>query len=672
MKARRILKFILYSFLAVILLLVAAVAAFIYTPDTFLRHVAGEKGSAALDRSFRIDGPIHIGWGWPDTNIHLTGLHLANTKGASDPDMVAIEDLDFHVHVPDLLKFKLNLPGVTIDKPVIILEKHADGSANWDFPALSGANAATSAAIPSQRSSMPILDNLTINQGKLVYRDVAKKLDVTLGIQTATAGGGEKGDFKIDGEGKLQDKTFAIHAQGGSLQMLRESKAAYPLHLHIQMGDTVADINGTFLDPVQMEGVDTKLDLRGDSLSNLFYLTMLPLPPTPAYSISGHLTKQGNLWTFENFKGKVGGSDLEGHLTDDISGKRSFLKGELSSTLLDMKDLAGFTGATPEPRKGDMSSPEQVAKANVEKASSKLIPDVPLDLTRLRASDLDVSLKSDKILAPGLPMDNMNVRFLLKEGVLRIDPLEFGIAAGKIKGSLVLDGAKDVPHVDADLSLTRLSLKSFFAGTQFALQTEGFIGGHFTVSGDGKSLAQVLGDSNGRIGFVMSGGSMSELLVDAAGLDVGNAAVDLLGSDKKADIRCAVMDFPDTGGILNSQIFVIDTTASTIGGHARINLKDETIDAEVSTDPKSPTITVHAPILITGRLKHPSIGIDPKEAAARGVAAGVLSVFLTPLAAVIPFIEMGVGGDSDCSGLVAQARAHMQQSAKPDTGGAAK
>jgi uncharacterized protein involved in outer membrane biogenesis len=660
MAKHRVGKFFLCLLVLLLVLIGVAGALVFFVPGKVIRQIAGDKGSAALDRSFSIDGPISIDWDWTNPYVHLSDIRLANTKGAKDPDMVAIGRLDFHIKIWRLLEGQLNLPDITIEKPDIVLEKYADDTANWQFPALSGANAATSAALPSKRSNFPILGQLTINNGKLVYRDIGKKIDVTLGIQTASGGGGEKGNFILSGQGKLQGKPFDIHAQGGSLQLLRDSKEQYPLHLHVKMGDTAVDVDGTFLDPVQMEGIDTKLAVRGDNLADLFYLTMLPLPPTPAYDLTGHLTKQGDLWTFENFSGKVGGSDLGGHLTDDISGKRSFLKAELHSKMLDMKDLAGFTGATPAPRKGDDQSSEQVQKATEEKANPKLIPDVPLDLSRLRASDMDVSLEADKILAPHLPIDNMNMRFLLKDGVLRIDPLEFGMASGKISGSLVLDGSKDMPHVESDLMLTRLHLREFFKGTQFEALTKGSIGGHFQLAGDGKSLADVMADANGRVTFLMSGGTMSQLIVDAAGLDVGGAATDLLGSDKSAGIRCAVLDFPVTQGILDSKIFVIDTTISTIGGHARIDLRNETIDGKIETEPKSPTITAHAPILISGDLKHPSIGLDPKEAAARGVAAGVLSVFLTPLAGIIPFIETGLGTDSDCNGLVGQARAHMQ------------
>ncbi len=661
------LKCILLWFGAGLLILILGSVIFIlFASDHFLRQVAGEKGSAKLGRGLSIDGPIKINWDWAKPEVHLSGLHITNIGGSKDPNMVQIDNIDFHIKIWKLLEGQLNLPDITITRPIIILEKFDPQTKNWDFPAVSQANVATHAALPTHRGNFPIIDQLTIIDGKLTYRDKTKDVDVTLDISTASGGGGDEGAFTLNGKGALQNKTFIMHAQGGSLAMLRNGGEKYPLHLHVEMGTTIADVDGTFDDPVKMEGIDTKLDLRGDSMANLFYLTLIPLPPTPTYQLSGHLLKKGDLWTFENFKGKVGNSDLEGNLDYDISKDRGFMKAALTSKLLDMKDLAGFTGATPAPRPGEKTSATQIAKAQKEKASPRLLPDMPLDLSRLRATDMDVTLKAEKILAPGVPMDNMNVRFNLRDGVLRIDPLEFGIASGKIGGSLVLDGTKNIPHAETDLSITHMKLKQFFAGTQFEPLSAGLIGGNFHLVGDGKSVAEVLGASDGHVGFVMSGGTISQLLVDAAGLDIGKAAPILLGNDKATAIRCAVADFGVTNGLLESKVFVFDTTISNIAGTAHVNLKDESIDVKIEAEPKSPTITAHAPIIVTGVLKHPSVSVDLKETTGRAAGAAILSVFLTPIAAIIPFIETGVGKDSDCGALIAQAKGQASlPAAKP-------
>jgi uncharacterized protein involved in outer membrane biogenesis len=427
------------------------------------------------------------------------------------------------------------------------------------------------------------------------------------------------------------------------------------------MGSTRVNLEGTFADPVQMTGVNAQLDLRGDNLADLFYLTGIPLPPTPPYQLIGHLQKQNGIWGFHNFKGWVGDSDLAGELTYDINKQRGLVKAELVSQLLDMKDLAGFIGATP--TEGTLS-PTQKEQAERVKTSPRLLPDIPINLTRLRAANMNVRLKANQIKAPDLPINNLDIGFNIENGVLRMDPFNFGVAYGIISGSLILDGQKDIPIIQSDLLIKRLSFKQFFAKTRFESLSAGYFGGRLQLKGTGSSLADVLATSNGRIILMMSGGTISLLIIDAAGLNIGQAVPLLLGRDKTTTIRCAIGDFKVEKGLLNSDVFVLDTTDSNIVGKMHINLKDEALDANLESHPKDfSLLSARTPITFGGTLKNPSIGLDPKELALRSTSATVLGVFLSPLAAIIPFIELGLGKDSDCGELIEHARRYSE--AKP-------
>lgn len=642
--------------LFIFVIVLVGVGIILFVPSHVIQQIAGSKGSTALGRDFAIDGPVTIDWDWTTPFIHINKIRIGNMPGSKEPNMIAIDEVNFHIKMWKLLEGQLNLPDIVLNKPHIVLEELDADHKNWEFPGLSKANAVSHAALPTRRSNFPILGLLTIHDGLLIYHDATKNLSVQLNIDTANAGGGEKAAFTISGNGDLQNKPFEIKAQGGSLAMLRNSHAVYPLNLHIAMGATKIDVDGTFTDPVQMEGIDTTLDLSGANLADLFYLTEIPLPPTPTYKLSGHLTKKGDLWTFEKFQGKVGGSDLEGDLSYDTSGQRGYMKAVLTSQLLDMKNLAGFVGGKSSVKETPQTKAAEAKKDDTQK---RVLPDVSLDLTRLRATDMDVDFKAAQVLQPGLPMNDMDVGFHLKDGVLRLDPFDFGVANGKISGSLVLDGRTDTPRVQTDLSLQRLSLKQFFTDTRFAPLAEGFIGGHFKVDGQGHSLAEVLASSNGHITLLMSGGSISRLIVDAAGLDLGHATPLLLDQDKPTGIRCMVGDFDVKDGMLNSDAFVFDTTASNINGEAHVNLRDESINAKIESHPKRASVAALTPIVVGGHLAGPSIGLDPKEEGARVGAAAVLSAFLTPLAGIIPFIELGLGKDSDCKGLIEAAREHQ-------------
>lgn len=643
--------------LGLLFLFLAGFAVIFFMPSDWLRNMAGAKGSVLLEREFAIDGDINIDWDWTTPEVSLHKVRIANIAKSKDPNMVVIDEIDFQIKIWKLLLAELNLPQLNLTKPKIILEKFSDTEKNWDFPLLSGANMASKAVLPEDRENFPIIGLLSVDKGRLIYRDHSKKLAVALDIDTARGGVEPQKDmYKLSGQGSLQDQPFSLEAKGGSLSMLRNNTAPYPLTLTIKMGSTNMGVKGTFVDPVQMTGVDAQLNLRGNNLADLFHLTQIPLPPTPPYKLSGHLQKQNEIWRFEKFKGQVGDSDLSGDLIYQTKKKRGFVKANLISERLDMDDLAGFIGATPS--EGTLS-PEQKAQAEREKSNPRLLPDVPIDLTRLRATDMEVRLKGKQITGSNWPLNDLDIGFNLQKGVLRLDPFNFGVASGTIGGTLILDGQKDVPKVQSDLLLKRLSLKQFFTNPQFESLSAGHFGGQLKVKGNGRSLAEVLATSDGRITLMMTGGKISLLIIEGAGLDLGQAAPLLLGQDKSTDIRCAIGDFKVDNGLLNSEIFVFDTTDSNIDGDARINLKDETIDAEVESHPKDFSIgSARTPITVTGRLKQPTIGLDPKQLAARTAGAVILGAFLTPLAAIIPFIELGLGEDSDCRGLIEQARSH--------------
>ncbi|MDD5461336.1 MAG: AsmA family protein [Methylococcales bacterium] len=665
---RRMLRWLGMGLLVLIL---SGVIFLIFAPNGWWRNFVNTKGSAFLGRDFAIDGGINIDWDWTQPEITLKKVRIANLPEGKEPDMARIEELDFQIRIWRLLRGELNLPKLNITRPRIILEKFTPTKKNWDFPPFSEANLAKKAALPEERGDFPVIGRITIKQGSLIYRDKPRKLVTDLGINIAQGGSTLKNNlYSFSGKGTLQDHAFTIDIKGGPPEQLRDESKPYPLELTLVMGATRMKVDGTFTDPVKMTGVDAKLNMRGDNLADLFFLTKIPLPTTPPYQLSGKLKKIGEVWGFNDFKGKVGDSDMSGDLSYDVGKERGFVKAKLFSRLLDMKDLAGFIGATPE--RGTLSS-EQKEQAAKNQQNPHLLPDVPIDLTRLRATDMDVIFKAIKVNAPGWPLNDLDFRVNLQKGILRLDPLNFGIANGDISGSLILNGQKKLPLVESDLILKQLSLKQFFTDPKFASLAAGHFGGRFKLKGNGLSLADVLASSDGHITLLMSGGSISLLIIEAAGIDLGQALPLLLGKDNSTGIRCAIGDFNVKNGLLNSDIFVFDTTDSNINGNAQINLKDETINARIEVNPKDFSIlSAKTPILIEGRLKQPKIGLDTKSLATRVAAAGVLGAFLTPVAAIIPFIELGLGKDSDCRGLIEQARGYSEKTPGIDREGAKK
>lgn len=649
LRKRPFLAIVIGLFAALAALFVVTVLCFILFSETLLRALIEVKGGQLLGREISVDGDINVEWHWGYTHINVEKLRLQNAVDFSEPDMARVELIDLHFKPLRLLRGHIDISKITIIAPEIYLERKSVDRANWHFPALAPANPDDTDA-DDNRSKFPVIDQLKISRGRIIFKDDLKGLNLDLQLDSVVANDEavvaadpnfEKG-YALSGTGKLQEQDFSITATGGSLSELRDTSVSFPMRLALEMGATKVLVDGRFQNPIKLDGVDALLKIEGANLADIFYITSIPLPPTPGYTLEGRLTKSGDVWAYREFKGQVGSSDLGGNLSYDIGGERGFLTADLTSNVLDAADLGGFIGLDPE---GETSQPK------------KLIPDVPLSRERLLTTDLDIRLKALKVEAPSLPFKGMDVRFDLRNGVLKLDPFNLVLADGRVEGSIEIDANPTLPPMKMNLKLRQLNLSQFFKGTRFESNTKGLFGGKITLAGEGASLADVLATSNGDLAVIMSGGEISLLLIEAADLDIGQALPLLFGKDKSTRINCGVMNFNVKDGILTSNVVALDTRDSLLVGNVDINLKDEAIDARLDAKPKDTSLlSLRVPITITGNLKSPSIGIDKEKTASRGAAAIVLGALLTPFAALLAFVEDGDAPDANCRALIKEAR----------------
>lgn len=644
----------------IILLLFIAVASMVIFSGPIVRWLMEENGSRITGRELTIDGPLALEWHWTYTAIRAHNIRLSNMPGYREPDMLSIDALEFTVKPLKLLVGKLELGSLGLEKPVLILEQKTPQESNWNFLFLAGnQERAENQEKGTFIHTVELTDRLTIKQGRILYRNAVRQLtlDVKLDSKSdADAAQNNKYQFVLSGSGKLLDRPVALKAFAGSLDALRNPAADFPLHLILDMDRTRIEIDGVFNEIIKFSGINASLKINGDNLADLFYLTAIPLPPTPPYILEGQLTKEGDLWGYHNFTGNVGESDLSGSLSYDLGKPRGFLKADLHSKVLKGADLGGFIGLPP-PLATKHATREQKQAALEKELSAKLIPDVPLNVERLRTTDLDVTLNAQAISAPNLPFKGMEVRFYLHDGQLTLDPFKAVLADGTVDGIIKIDARPELPPMTMQLNLRKLSLNKFFENTRFATTTAGFFGGHLTLAGTGASLADVLATSNGEMAIIISGGKISLLLIEASDVDIGEAVPLLLGKDKSTRIRCGVADFNVNDGMLDSKNFVLDTDDSLLTGKVGVDLKRERITARLDAKPKDNSLlSAHVPITLSGKLKAPRVGLDAGKTGSRSAAAIALGTLLSPVAALLAFIETGDAEDADCRALIAAAK----------------
>jgi uncharacterized protein involved in outer membrane biogenesis len=643
---------ILISIGAVFTIAAIALAYFITTldPNKAKKYISASV-SKATGRQLNINGDLHVDLGWI-SRVSATDIQFENARWSKYPQMAEVGLFDIEIDVWQLIRhFRLVLPAVTVSEPKVILEKNAEGAANWEFRA---STAVTEPVVPNKRSEFPVIKKLAIKGGTLLFDDRVSKTQAHLKSIEAEAAGFLDAPVKLKAEGIYQKLPLTLSFNGGSYENLRSADELYPVQVDLNVGKLKAKIDGNLTEPLEMKGEDVTLDIEGDDMANLFPIIRLVFPKTPPYRLKGHLKHEGKVWSFSNFSGKVGDSDLSGDIRVDTAPKRPAMKANLVSNLLDFDDLAGFIGGTPGTGPGETASEEQKAAARTK--TDRIFPDQRYDLERLKAMDADVRLRAKRILAPKLPIDDLNATLKLNDGVLSFTPATFGVANGRMEIYSTFDGSNRPSKVKIDARMRRLDLKRFLADTSFAQKSLGPIGGRVVLSGTGQSFRELMATASGNTFLVMGGGQISGMLVELAGLDVAESLGFLVRGDKSIAIRCGLMDLEAQDGEMGIKTLVFDTADSVVYGEGGIDLRDEKLNIVVLPVPKdfSP-VSLRSYIRARGPLNDVSVFPDPIKTGTDSLIRKIFNVLTVLVLSPFQPRDLAQGKDVDCDALLANA-----------------
>jgi hypothetical protein len=604
----RALKILGWTFGILVVLMGAVVAGgYLYLTSTDFRSIMESEASSFSGRKTSI-GKVSIDWSTVP-HLHLSGVQVANADWAKTDHMLKADEVDFTIRLWPLLKGDIVLPRLTLQKPEVIVEKGGPhDELNWTFGESSGGTAAE-AVKPKNRFQTPLIGRLEVTEGKITYQDPKRKLSLDGTISTATGKAGRQPQAELKLKGKLEGQPLTVDFTGGSAIMLRDTKEPYPIDLEVAFGATKLTAKGQVQDPFQWADPDVDLTLSGPNLDQIYPLLGIPGPPTAPYRISGKLERDPGVWKFVQTKWRVGDSDLAGDITVDERKKPEFLTAKLVSSNLAFKDLAPLVGAAPS--SGTMNQ-QQAQTQQQLKARGELFPNIPLHVEKLRAMNMDVTLDARKVVAPDyLPVQALSFRVLINDGVAKVNPIKLAlIGSGTISGELGLDARTDTPKVHANLNGTGIELKTFFRNSKFFDTTQGGVLGHVNLVGTGRSLAHVMGTATGDVELALTGGSVSSLMVSAAGLQLFDALILYVTGDHRIPILCAAGRMNFQNGTVTFDRTLLDTQKSILHVNGTVGLQSQAVNVEVKADPKSfDLLDLHGPVSVTGKIRDPQISL---------------------------------------------------------------
>ena len=466
------------------------------------RLVAWQTG-----RSFDIAGDLDVDLGRV-TTIRADALRFGNADWSPSRTMASADRAELDVRLWPLLSGEIRLEAIRLTRPRLRLEFGPDGRGNWIFGERDG-------------ESRVRYTGLWVDDGRLVFLDPRRRTDFDIALDSVSTGDASASPVDLKGKGRWAGNAFTIAGRVESPLALRQTDRPYRIDLRATAGPTRAHARGTLLDPFRLRDFDLRLRLAGQDMEDLFPLIGIATPPTPPYRLDGRFSRDGDTWRYDDFTGLVGDSDLGGSAAVTVGRKRPLLEANLVSKRLDFDDLAGFVGAPPQTGGEEAANAEQRAEAAALAADARVLPDTPYDLTKLRAMDADVRWKAHRINAPSLPLDDMDAHLLLDDGVLRLDPLNFGVAGGDIRSTVRMDARRPQIATSLKASVRRVQLGQLFPDAKLAEQASGGIGGEIDLTGNGNSIAAMLGSSDGTVAVGMGKGHVGNLIMELAGLDLG-------------------------------------------------------------------------------------------------------------------------------------------------------
>src|SRR6202012_474191 len=182
-----------------------------------------------------------------------------------------------------------------------------------------------------------------------------------------------------------------------------------------------------------------------------------------------------------------------------------------------------------------------------------------------KAVDADIKFTARRIVKdPALPITDLNTHVVIADGLLSLEPLNFGVAGGTLSSTIHLDGSTTPLKGRLSTSARHLKLKQLLPTVKTMQSALGEVNGDAALSATGNSPAALAGSANGEGKTLVTDGTLSRLYMEAAGLNVANAVYEKLFGKHDVQINCAAADFVATDGVLDSRVFALDTDDAVI------------------------------------------------------------------------------------------------------------
>ncbi len=250
--------------------------------------------------------------------------------------------------------------------------------------------------------------------------------------------------------------------------------------------------------------------------------------------------------------------------------------------------------------------------------------DTPIDASALRAADVSLDLRLDRLTVSGLTLGPVVVLPEVRGGIATINLERAALYNGEARGIITADGTGRRLTVTADLALNGLTARPFLNDLAQFDRLSGTADGALRITSKGRSVKDLVGalDGTGRFSFAdgqVIGINIAKVLRNASnfqftGLDGG--------ADEATDFTALSGSVVINRGIIRNDDLEMVSPLLAVTGEGEVRLPEkridylarpELVDTLVGQGRQNEAQGAGLPVRIRGPLSDPSIGLDSSE-----------------------------------------------------------
>jgi len=580
-----------FGLLGAVVLLLAGAVLLLVTVD--LRPWVEEYGSSSLDRRVTI-GALRIGWGDP-LSLELRDFRLANAAWGSSPDMIRIESVTAEIDPRSLFGGPIRFEKLEIVKPVIVLERDADGRGNWkigeiDSPSPSGRSAS--------RSQFPTLIDLALRGGNVSFRTTGGNwLRVALDDLKIRSSGADR-PVTIAMDGAYNDLRAKLTADAQSFDALRDSARPYGIDFTIGNASTSIEFKGTLQDPLDFDGVLGSLAIDAQKLDGLLRIFGAESGIDPPVRFAGDLQRQDDHWQLSAVQGNLGGSAFTGGLILDEAARGQ-------------PDDVGFDLAFP---KLDL---DPLLKGE-DGADSVKIADwraLSLRVEEKRGTNIAWRIAAKLLRYGKMRIADVGIQGRLVSGAIALEQLKFAFAGGSVDVSGSVENAAGGGQLTmgATFAAVDAAQLSGLAGGE-AGQITGRLDGGLTLDMTGDTVKSALNAGRGHIVLAVTEAHVARDLIERISTDL---RILFRTQEDMVELTCLLGIVDLRNGVGKIWPLRLRTSDGTIVGQGQVDFLAQRLDLTIQSVAASTNFfALDVPVGISGEFRdlHVLPGVDTVEA----------------------------------------------------------